>query len=201
MARFVTVAAFDETFRADVARAALEDAGIEVRITDRELVAMEWVLATAVGGIKVQVPEADAARARGLLDAAFRDLKENGIDEDELTRQALAAAPEDDVPPPPPVEVQATATADKAATTLADDERELYARRFLLTAVFSLFFMPLFPYAIYLGLNASLGAGRLSSEGWKRVFYGGLALAAGFPLWYWLASWGVWGFLSGLVFD
>lgn len=191
MTRFVTVAAFDETFRADVARAALEDAGLPVRITDREIVAMEWVLSNAVGGIKVQVPEADAVRAREILEAAFRDLKENGIDEEELARQALAAAPEDDVPPPPPVEVQA-ATSEEIAPAAEAGEREQYARRFLLTTLLSVIFFPLVMYAVYLFLNAVFGLGRLSSEGWRRVLFGVLVAALIAPFWYGILSLGFW---------
>ncbi len=201
MPRFVTVATYDETFRADVARSAIEDAGIVVRITDREIVAMEWVLATAVGGIKVQVPEADAVRARQVLDEALRDLRENGIDEDELARQALAAPPEDDVPPPPPVEVQAAAAAEERAAAAVAGERDEYARRFLRAAFFSLMFMPLAVYSIYLFLNAAFGPGRLSSEGGRRVLFGVIAGVLLFPLWYWILSLGVWGVLSSVFRD
>ena len=203
MARFVTVATYDETFRADIARSAIQDAGIEVRIADREIVAMEWVLSAAVGGIKVQVPAAEAYRAREVLESAFRDLREGGIDEDELARQAMEAAPEDDVPPPPSDAVQTTAVAEVVESTPAGetDEREQYARRFLLSAVFGIFFAPLAPYALYLFLNAAFGPGRLSSEGWRRVFYGGFALVASFPLWLWLLSWGFWGVISSVFFE
>lgn len=199
MSRFVTVASFDETFRADIARSALEDAGIQVRITDREIVSMEWVLSTAVGGIKVQVLEADAVRARQLLDDAFRELRERGIDEDELARQALEAAPEDEVPPPPPAEIQAVAA--PASTPATDDEREEYARRFLLAAVFGTVFLPLCFYACYLFLNAVFGPGRLSSEGWRRVLFGAIAAAFTLPLWFLVLKLGNWGVVEALTPD
>lgn len=89
----------DTPVKAEIARLALDRAGIPAVIEDSEIVAMDWLLANAVGGIKVKVREADAARAAEVLDAklgADAGLASDAIDEDELTRQALAEAPEDE---------------------------------------------------------------------------------------------------------
>ena len=92
--RLVTVATFHLAAQAAMARNALEAAGIPAVVTDAEVVAMDWLLAPAVGGIKVQVRAADADPAVTVI----RDFEAGGgradIDDDELTRQALAEPPE-----------------------------------------------------------------------------------------------------------
>ncbi|MFO0848024.1 MAG: DUF2007 domain-containing protein [Gemmataceae bacterium] len=97
--RMTVVAAFDIPVKAEIARLALDRAGIPAVIEDSEIVAMDWLLANAVGGIKVKVREADAARAAEVLDAklgADAGLASDAIDEDELTRQAAGRSPEDE---------------------------------------------------------------------------------------------------------
>jgi hypothetical protein len=63
----VTVATFLYPYQAHAPRARLEAAGLRVSLADELTIAMDWLLANAVGGIKVQVPAADAERARELL--------------------------------------------------------------------------------------------------------------------------------------
>jgi hypothetical protein len=48
---------------------ALESAGIQAVIADEHIVAMDWFLATAVGGIKIRVRTRDLAAAREFLAA------------------------------------------------------------------------------------------------------------------------------------
>jgi len=99
-----TVAAFDVAYKADLAMAALEEAGIPAVVTDREIVAMDWLLAPAVGGVKVQVSEEHLDRAEDILNDKFAgDLQpySEGVSEEELTRQALEAEAEDEEPPEP----------------------------------------------------------------------------------------------------
>jgi hypothetical protein len=96
--RTTVVAAFDTPVKAEIARLALDRAGIRSVIEDSEIVAMDWLLANAVGGIKVKVREADADRAAEVLaDSLGADAghASDRVDEDELTRQALAEPPED----------------------------------------------------------------------------------------------------------
>ncbi|MEK7867429.1 MAG: DUF2007 domain-containing protein [Planctomycetota bacterium] len=62
-----TVARMTFPIDAEMARLALESEGIPVRVLDAHLVAANWFLAMAVGGIRVQVPAECAARARNLL--------------------------------------------------------------------------------------------------------------------------------------
>jgi hypothetical protein len=182
--QFRTVASFDAAYKADIVKAALEDAGIPAVVTDREIVAMDWLLTNAVQGVKVQVPDDRMGEAAAFI----RELERKGatdrpVSDEELERQALEAAPADDEPPPPEEEVTAAPPADANDPTALD--RDQYARRFMLSSVFSLVFPPLLLFAVYYGLVAVFGAGRMTSVGWQRVGFG---VAFG-GLWMVLAFW------------
>lgn len=64
----VTVASYRDLPNADLARAALESAGIPAWIQDDNLVRMDWFYSNAIGGIRLQVDAGDAEAARELLD-------------------------------------------------------------------------------------------------------------------------------------
>lgn len=70
--RLVTVASYFLPAEAAVARMALQREGIAAFLEGDNLVSMQWLLANAVGGIKLQVPEADVERALDVL-AGARD--------------------------------------------------------------------------------------------------------------------------------
>ena len=98
MSRLTTVATFDLAPKAELARNVLAAAGIPAVIADAEIVAMDWLISNAVGGIKLQVREEDAERAAEMLAGEFGEaagLASEDMDEDELTRQALAEPRED----------------------------------------------------------------------------------------------------------
>jgi hypothetical protein len=65
--RLVTVATFDDSIRAALARNHLEAEGISVVLNDELTVATDWSLSTAVGGIKLQVPALQVEHAEYLL--------------------------------------------------------------------------------------------------------------------------------------
>lgn len=65
--RFVTVGTFWNAVEAHVICARLEAAGIRAYLADEQTVNMDWLLANAVGGVKVQVAEVDAPRAQQVL--------------------------------------------------------------------------------------------------------------------------------------
>lgn len=65
--RLVTIATFDVPVKAEAARLLLDQMGIEAVLTDANLVGMNWALANAVGGAKLQVRAAEAHRAREIL--------------------------------------------------------------------------------------------------------------------------------------
>jgi hypothetical protein len=92
-----TVATFHQAAQAELAMNVLTEAGIQAVVADAEIVAMDWLMANAVGGIKVQVRPEDAERAAEVLERMLGEgagLVSEDIDEEELARQALAADPE-----------------------------------------------------------------------------------------------------------
>ncbi len=172
--RLRTVASFDLAYKADIVVAALEDAGIQAQVADREIVSMEWLLANAVNGVKVQVADEDERRATAVIAALYRDgFNQSRVSDEELERQALEAAPADDGEDARSTEPPAPDTPPLATRADAGDlNRDQYARRFMLCSVFSLVFPPLFFYAVYLGLVAGFGAGPITSVGWQRIGFG-----------------------------
>jgi hypothetical protein len=66
------VATFWKPTDAHLARIHLENEGIDVVILDETLVATDWFMANAIGGIKLQVPEPDSVVARSLLTTGGR---------------------------------------------------------------------------------------------------------------------------------
>lgn len=62
-----TIATFNTPEEAEVARLALQSAGIFTAFEGWATVGMLWHLGTAVGWVKLQVPEADEERARAVL--------------------------------------------------------------------------------------------------------------------------------------
>ena len=63
-----TVAAFHDLTQAQAARAALEAEGIALHLLDETTGSIDWGLISAMGGLRLQVPTAQAARARKILD-------------------------------------------------------------------------------------------------------------------------------------
>lgn len=63
----VTIASFPQIHHAEMAKAHLESAGIDAFIADDGVVGANPFLSLAVGGVKVQVAEALAARAQAVL--------------------------------------------------------------------------------------------------------------------------------------
>lgn len=186
--RLTTVATFDLAAKAEVARNVLEDAGIRAVITDSEIVAMDWLISNAVGGIKVQVREEDAERAAAVLDEQLSTdagLAAEGIDEDELARQALAAgAPEEDES-----EEDEPEPADEPAEPEPEppDEigRDVYARRAFLTTILTPIFPPVVFYALYLWMNAAFGSGPITRWGWFQVAASGMMVGI-YTLVFWI---------------
>ncbi|MBC8105978.1 MAG: hypothetical protein H7Z14_05265 [Anaerolineae bacterium] len=85
--RWITVATFWQSAQVHIARLRLESQDIDCFVIDENLVATDWLLAPAVGGIKLQVREADATAAREALmrpadSDSIRDEREPG-DSDE----------------------------------------------------------------------------------------------------------------------
>jgi hypothetical protein len=60
----VTAASFLHPWQAHLFRMRLEAEGIEAVIADEHLVSIDWPMAMALGGVKVQVPQEQLAAAR-----------------------------------------------------------------------------------------------------------------------------------------
>jgi Putative prokaryotic signal transducing protein len=65
----VTVAKYRDLSEAIVARAALEQADIPCFLKDENMIRMQWGFSNFLGGLRLQVPEPDAARAQEVLNA------------------------------------------------------------------------------------------------------------------------------------
>ncbi len=65
--RLVTVATYSTTLEAQAAQAMLEASGVRTFLESAEFVAAVWHMGAAVGNVRLQVAEVDAAAARELL--------------------------------------------------------------------------------------------------------------------------------------
>ena len=181
--KLVTIARFDLTGQAHIAKNALEAAGIKSVLADEQTIAMDWLLSNAIGGIKVQVLEEDAERAVTALEESLGS--DETVDEETMTAAAVAAEKEDiDAPLEPiappsdsPPTLAGTDTEESAAGK--PSERDEYARRLFLTSVFSVLVPPLWFYAIYLFLNAAFGEGSISERGRTDLRRGSAIMGAG----------------------
>ena len=66
-----TVATFREAYQAYLAKGKLEAEGIFTIILDEYLIGINWMYSQAIGGVKLQVPEADFERAREILKEGY----------------------------------------------------------------------------------------------------------------------------------
>ena len=76
--RLETVASFTDPLQAHIARGRLEAEGVPAYVIHENHVWAAWFLSNALGGVKLQVVEADARRAREIL-AADREGEYAGI--------------------------------------------------------------------------------------------------------------------------
>ena len=131
-AEFVTVAVVQNPVEANVVKNYLADAGIKAFLVDYEAISMDWVMANAYGGIKVQVAAGDAEEARAALET-----KSNAGEQSEVWTSPGAAA-----------SMEHVSADDEAEKPLPD--RAENAKRAFRAAVFGLLFWPIELYAIYL---------------------------------------------------
>lgn len=84
--RWVTVAAFSLATEAHLARLKLEAEDVDCVLVDEHLISTNWLLSPAIGGIKLQVPEDQLARAREVLGA-------QAVEWDEADQKLASACP------------------------------------------------------------------------------------------------------------
>lgn len=77
--RLVTVASFSNAIEANIARNALEEAGIPACLADEEMVNALSLLSNILGGVKLLVRESDGQAACSLLNELNRP-EENSSD-------------------------------------------------------------------------------------------------------------------------
>jgi hypothetical protein len=79
----VTVMTFSTLWEAEMAASRLESEDVPAYLKDGETVNMNWLLSNAVGGVKVQVTNADLRKAKEILSAPVTvDAREEGETED-----------------------------------------------------------------------------------------------------------------------
>jgi len=66
--KLVTLRRYRDLSEAIVARGMLESAGIEVFLQNENMVRMDWMISNGIGGVRLQVDEADAAAGLELLE-------------------------------------------------------------------------------------------------------------------------------------
>jgi hypothetical protein len=65
--KMVTIASFDEPYKAHIARAKLESEGIKCFLSGENFVATYWLCSRIEGGIKLKVRESDSKAAVEIL--------------------------------------------------------------------------------------------------------------------------------------
>lgn len=169
----VTVARFDSPIEAHLALSKLLDAGIQATLADAELVAMDWAMSNAIGGIKLQVLRSDLLAAERALDDHPEDVREAP------TLRRASARPEAIRPAP-----ARTITRELPPDLQPDDEvpanlREQMILRAARGAILGLIFPPLQFYVVWVLLDVAGLAMEIRREyRWRLV----LALVLSVPM-------------------
>jgi Fe2+ transport system protein B len=162
--RLVTVATFQDSVAAALAKNFLEHEGIPCVLMDDTTVATDWMLSAAIGGVKLQVAALDLERAEMLLTQIQqeRDEAEEGDDDDDYDDDEDNEAPAQSA-------IATREIAEELQAEQADREpiNQLADKAFR-AAVFGLLFWPLQLYVLYL-LACIFGAeGKVSPDRrWK----------------------------------
>lgn len=89
MLQLVTISTFPTPIEANIAKNRLENEGVPSFVNDEATVGIAWHLGNALGGIKVQVAEKDAERARSILaDGQRPEITREDRGADDQDRQA-----------------------------------------------------------------------------------------------------------------
>jgi hypothetical protein len=73
MSRYITIATYIGAWEAHLARTKLESEGIFAVVLDDQIASINWFYSNAVGGVRLQVSEADAERAALILEKAAEE--------------------------------------------------------------------------------------------------------------------------------
>ena len=91
--RWITVATFATPEQAHIVCNALRETGLQARLDDDIVVGFAWYLGTALGGVKVKVPEEHVAAAREFL--GYADDDQHAPDSDDLPHDEERSPDED----------------------------------------------------------------------------------------------------------
>jgi hypothetical protein len=142
----VTLATFNDTVEANLAKNYLEEAGFPAFLADEETVNMDWLLGNAVGRIKLQVGDRDAEAARTLLSQHGHLEAPAAIGPEEIRFESSQAGPS-----PESEDQEEDQDADEFEPT--QTTRDKNAERAFRGAIFGVLFFPLQFYVFYLLLK------------------------------------------------
>ena len=171
--RLVTIATFHESVPAFMAKNYLVNQGIPSILLDETTIATDWLLAGAIGGIKLQVAAVHVERAELLL-AQIKETAEDAEPEDLALQSAIAT--------------QEIAEDLKSEREDREKINQLTDKAFR-AAVIGLLFWPIFFYALYLLSEIAMAEGTISSNRlWKLWVATPLALlgALALPITCWI---------------
>ncbi len=150
---WITVATFHDTVAAVVARNFLDDEGIPSILLDEATVGIGWMLANAIGGIKLQVAPHHFERAELLLTQIREAQAEQESDAREPDAHAFASAEIAE-------DLQAEHEDRQPINDLAD--------KLFRSTVFGYIIWPLQAYALFLMLQIAASEGKVSpNRRWK----------------------------------
>jgi hypothetical protein len=179
-----TIATFSDLLQADLARNDLQAAGIEFFLVGEAFASVAWHLTTAVHGIRLQVPTADAEQARAILSAPAR----HGMDEDASGDTTSSGADAEVDHEHGPDETGHEKREERDSTEEPEDltRREQTADRAFRGAVFGLICPPLQLYIFWLLLKVLVSEERLSHPSRNRALW---AAAINLPLMFLFLLW------------
>ena len=151
--RLVTIATFQAPAAAALAKNFLDSEGIPAVLFDEDTIATDWMLAGAIGGIKLQVAAIHVERAEMLLTQIETERKEEDADDEPMPTSAIAT--------------QEIAEDLRSEGEDREPINQLTDKLFR-TAVFGLVFCPLQFYALFLLTEIASAEGKVSpNRRWK----------------------------------
>jgi putative intracellular protease/amidase len=188
----VTIATFDSPIEAQIARAALEEAGVTAFIADERMAGMPWMLSNAIGGAKLQVSGGDAQldlkvlNDRSPADFAAADEAYPAEPYNENDDSYWKLEPEQQDAYDDPDDDQSLAEKSDDHPSHSRTSREENADRALKAAFFGIFVFPLFFYAAWLLLKVFHSEERLAERHARNAFIAAVLAGPFLFLFLWL---------------
>jgi hypothetical protein len=171
--RLVTVATFQDPVEAALAKNFLAGEGVDACLVDETTIATDWLIAGAIGGIKLQVTPWQLERAEMLLEEIQAERHEPGEDAPALSAIATQEIAED---------LRAQREEDAEINKLVD--------RLFRACVFGLLFPPLELYAFCLLAQLTGAQGTVSPNRRWKVWASALLCVPVLGLMFFVFGWG-----------